>query len=503
MRWKIALVLCVVAGFGYLWAVRQRLTWMGDDGFLTVQAGRVLRGQVPYRDAHFHSTPGAVYLLAGAQALSDSWNTSRGLWVALVMLQGAGVFLLVHRLTRSPLLASTGFLLVISPAALNPLYSHHHVSAVVVLGTTLAWWLWIRTGRFRFAAIAGVVDALLFWTSHNKGGLMGLASLLILALAGPASRGARWRSAGLYAASGAAVSVVPFVLLWSSGALPDFWRDCFGLLSTGYAANVSVPYGTTLTDPGARGGVWQIARKLYSAWYSLGPPVALVAETILFARRRAQRPWTGVLMIQGWALWACALHRPDLDHLLYVTHPPTALLLIQVYHLRSAWRRIGLGVAAGFGVAAAGFMLLHVYRTTTRPRFAIETSRDRAWTPTEELALTVHRLDGAVPSGEPLFVYPYGPMYNRLLDRHNPTRYDLLIPGFVSPDQMRECVTLLERLEVRYVLVDTTQNREWFRRIFPRSNLDPDAGPIPEYIRAKYEAVLTLPCATLYRRITR
>jgi hypothetical protein len=58
------------------------------------------------------------------------------------------------------------------------------------------------------------------------------------------------------------------------------------------------------------------------------------------------------------------------------------------------------------------------------------------------------------PPGEPFFAYPVDPLANVLVDRPNPTRFDHLMPGALSPQDLQQVVNALEASRPRYILWD-------------------------------------------------
>jgi hypothetical protein len=64
-----------------------------------------------------------------------------------------------------------------------------------------------------------------------------------------------------------------------------------------------------------------------------------------------------------------------------------------------------------------------------------------------------HVRAGTAP-GEPLFAYPAAPLFYFLADRPNPTRFDHLLPGALTAEELAETIAALEAARPRYVLWD-------------------------------------------------
>ena len=94
-------------------------------------------------------------------------------------------------------------------------------------------------------------------------------------------------------------------------------------------------------------------------------------------------------------------------------------------------------------------------------------------------------LDGA-PSRE-LFCYPIFSYLYLMLDADNPTRYQFLLRGYTSPEQMDEIVQVLQERKLPYIVV------------MP-GFLKPD-DPIMAYLRRDYEPIGPRPAEqAIYRR---
>jgi hypothetical protein len=98
--------------------------------------------------------------------------------------------------------------------------------------------------------------------------------------------------------------------------------------------------------------------------------------------------------------------------------------------------------------------------------------------------LTAH-----VKLGEPIFVYPYAPMYYFLSAARNPTRYSLLMYRMNTESQFRDAVQSLERNNVRYVVWDRSFP-QWIHNWFPAYRNPPRDRLIMEpYLLDHYRVV--------------
>jgi hypothetical protein len=64
----------------------------------------------------------------------------------------------------------------------------------------------------------------------------------------------------------------------------------------------------------------------------------------------------------------------------------------------------------------------------------------------------VRYVQAGAPPGAPFFAYPADPLFNFLADRPNPTRFNHLIAGALTPSDLEEVIRDLERAKPRYIL---------------------------------------------------
>ena len=99
-------------------------------------------------------------------------------------------------------------------------------------------------------------------------------------------------------------------------------------------------------------------------------------------------------------------------------------------------------------------------------------------------------LDHQVQSGEPVFVYPYYPMYYFLSETTNPTRFSILMYNINTDTQFREAISELERKKVRYVLWDTYVDGPNLKKWFPSyQHPSPDKLLMEPYLAEHYEQI--------------
>lgn len=96
--------------------------------------------------------------------------------------------------------------------------------------------------------------------------------------------------------------------------------------------------------------------------------------------------------------------------------------------------------------------------------------------------------------GKNIFVYNCSSYLYILTGRENPTRYDCIIPGHYTKEQLLEVVSYLEKNSPEYVLNDNMVDaiiKDKEGMSYPMANLDDFINdPVTAYVRENYEPVL-------------
>jgi hypothetical protein len=92
--------------------------------------------------------------------------------------------------------------------------------------------------------------------------------------------------------------------------------------------------------------------------------------------------------------------------------------------------------------------------------------------------------------GEPVFIYPYCPMYYFLANVKNQTRYSILVYQINTEAQFDEAISDLEKNQTKYVLWDTYASANNLTTWFPQYCQPPEDRQILEkYLRGHYEVI--------------
>ena len=421
-----------------------------DEGLMLQAAGRIADGQWPYEDFWWNYGPGQPLVLAGLEKVfGPSLLTWRLLRVGLDALVAVLAYRLVRRHATVPL-ALLAFAGVVGAMA----YSTGPGPNAPVLALALGALLLATSRPMLGGAMAGL--AALFRPE------IGLAAALGTVLV--ARKGAV--RAATAAALVGAIAYLPFAIAASPSHLVDS--------TVGFALDEQRLQ--RLPFPVAYHGALN-PKELFDFYY----PAALLAGLALWICAAAlQRPPSPLLAAVPLAAAGAAylLARPDGAHLIFLA---VSIPLLLGPAIVTAWRErqrtwaialsAPLAVILMHGIAHRGAALvnppaLEPLRLEAADGVRVPPDQARSL---EQVASSVDR---RLPQGQPVFVANPrhdlvrvgNPMLYVLLDRSNPTRYDVMQPGVVTTAPVqREIVDDLERTSppvvVRWV-ARTAQRRE-------------------------------------------
>ncbi len=402
-----------------------------DEGLMLAWAGRIADGQVPYRDFWCNYGPGQPVLLGALTALT---GPSLLAWRIVRVLVGAVAAWLAYRLVADEVgVADHGERWALGAGAASagalawPLLPAPTVPALALgLGA-----LWAARTR---PALAG--------TLAGAAGLfrpeIGLAVLVGVALrTGPSGRGRALVAGSVTFVAG----WLPFLVL----APGDVLDQVVGFV--GLQSQQRLPF-----PPPYDGGL--DPNKLLEGTFA----VVLVAGALLWAALRRGPRWLALPILAGVAY---LLGRADEFHLV-----PLAVLLpvgVAVAGARCTARPARCAAAAVLAVVLAHGLdrqagrVLHPGALATVPGPAGDGVRTQS---ADAAALTVVR-DRIGGTRAPLLVLPPrtdrvrvgDPLLNVILDRPNPTRYDVMQPGVVTTAKVqREMVADLRASRAPHVV---------------------------------------------------
>jgi len=341
--------------------------------------------------------------------------------------------------------------------------------------------------------LAGAGAGLTTWCMVPKGVLLCLSFALVLWIL---YRG-RFRVLSLITLLSGYFLVIASVLalFWRAGGLSDLIYANVMWPLTNYSGINAVPYGLEFRElywdsfTASFGAVTPpLVATAISAFLSIpflivmGLPLVLLTLGLRYRRVSVDRLVLPYWFV-GFAFWFSEMHRKDLPHIAYGS-PILIILAFYLYRqLRGKWPIRALQL---IGISALTLAMLN-------PLVALSASARRA---TRRGSVYAFGVDGVldflmtrVKPGEPIFVYPYSPMYYFLSATRNPTRYSTLMYQFNTESQFREAVQSLETNKVRYVIWDRSFP-EWINNWFPAYRNPPRDKLIMEpYLLDHYRVV--------------
>ena len=453
------------------------MLFYAEEGQHLAWANRILAGEAPGRDFFMLYGPLMEYgHAAWLWAFGVDVGQSRAYFEALRLLGLAAALAFGRALFER---RATAFCAAVVLLALS-------ISPRVALGL-LPLWAAFRVPEERRPGLAGAgaLCGLLALFSQEVAVAAGLGVLAFLALE-PRARRSGWLGAGRALATGAVVSVAPFlVYLAAKGALVAMVGNLVSYpryVTLGYA---NAPFPALQLPPFL--GPSALLSTLLTirtplVWYL--PPViyvAALATALLMHRAGLGGARAAGLATMGLVLFRAALGRSGPAKIVYVIPPAVLLLLLageRAYlHARAARGGIVRAVAFGFALLVASYVVVpavvgvadgcvrryaHLAPASERGLVDPMAARLRGGPgpaarigPVEAVVSLVSR---AVPRGEPILAIPNDAALYFLCDRPNPTRFDLF-SQIVTDDQRREVRADLERRPPRLVLLDSAITR--------------------------------------------
>jgi hypothetical protein len=422
----------LLSGLSIRWGINPH-----DEGLMLQAGERIADGQLPYRDFYANYGPGQYFLIGGLDWL---FGPSLLVWRIVRVLLDAGVAVMAYALVRrdAPRPLALGAWLAVAAAMAFPSIPHPNPTALALAfgGLLLA--------RER-PAVAGALAGLAVVFRPDLG-LAALAGVAVLAGSG--------RTVARALGAGAAVALVlmaPVVL----AAPGDFWDQTIGFALDEQGLQ-------RLPLPGAWEGGFE-PNKILEHYY----PYVLLAGSALWlavalARRLPARLWAPAPLAAAGVLYLLA--RADLYHYIPLAAVLPVLLATAAAEERNAVLEAALVVVLGL-IAIQGLDLKRIQVLDPPPLATIGVDvADGVKAPPAE-ARALERLTGyvrsRVPPGDPVFVANPrfdlvnvgNPLVYVIVQRPNPTRYDVMQPGVVTTAPVqREIVRDLERARPALVI---------------------------------------------------
>jgi hypothetical protein len=436
----------LLTGITILWGINPH-----DEGLVLSSAARITEGELPYRDFYANYGPGQYFLVAGLDELFGpsllSWRIVR---MALDATVGALAYLLVRREAPNwlALLAWVG---VAGAMAFPTIPSPNPAAIALGLGAILL--------ALRRPALSGALAGLAVVFRVDVG-LAAVGGAMLAALPPGGPRAARGEAAGAalrVAGAAAAVAVVllaPVVL----AAPREAWEQTLGFALDEQGLQ-------RLPLPGAYHGSLQPNKVLDHYFPDVLLGGALLWAILALRERIGLRGWAAAPLALAGAAYLLA--RADEFHFIPLAAILPVLLAVVAARARSAGHTLAFGAACVVLVLVAlhGLDEKRIQALSPPPleRLDIDVA-DGVKAPTAEaraLDAVVAYVRARVPEDQPVFVANPrhdlvkvgNPLLYVLLQRDNPTRYDVFQPGVVTSAPVQaEIVRDLERARPRIVV---------------------------------------------------
>ena len=424
--------------------------WWGvnphDEGLVLQAGARISEGQLPYRDFYANYGPGKYFLVGGLDTLfGPSLLTWRVVRVALDATVAVSAYALARRDAPEPLALAAW--LAVAAAMAFPTIPHPNPAALALgLGALLL--------ASRRPAAAGGLAGLAFVFRFD----VGLAAAAGAALAGLSAAG---RAAALRVVAAAVLVALALVAPIVAVAPGEFWDQTIGFALDEQGLQ-------RLPLPGAYDGGFELNKLLqhYFPYVLIGGlGLWLLVATV---RRAPLRLWAPLPLALAGLTYLLA--RADAYHQVPLAAVLPVLLATGAALERASGRRLGaIALAAVLAlIALHGLDRKRIQVLDPPPLATIAVdAADGIQAPTDEaraLSALTSYVRARVPPDGPVFVANPrhdlvrvgNPLVYVLVDRPNPTRYDVMQPGVVTTAVVqREIVDDLERarpeLVVRWV----------------------------------------------------
>ena len=442
-----------------------------DESAYLYEAKRVLEGQVPYRDFFEIAMPGWLYLMAFLFRLfGTNLETAR---VAAAVLHGITavlVYLTCRQLRVRASLSSVPAVayLVVCPWAW-PIASQHW------LGTTLAVLLllicaWYESGGpvSRLGA-AGLVVGLAVAVHQQRGIILGAGVVAWLVLDRLRQRRSGEEPAPVsllselgWLIAGAVLVVLPLCIhMVAAAGFDNVWRAIVVHPLVTYRSKIRCAWGY-INAITAMQGAYTFPRALKYLPVVLLPSLARLAALVV-RRRHADEARRLVLLVVFCLFSMLSIaYYPDFIHIAFIA---AAFFVAGAENLEWAARRVPLPgrVSRPIGWVAAVALLgacgVRLERDLAHARAGYPYTRQTAFGRVDfasdleaQLYDRVDELMNEVPSRQ-LFCYPVMSYLYLMADADNPTRYQFVLAGLDTPEQMQEIVRVLSAKRLPYLVL--------------------------------------------------
>ncbi len=490
----------------------------GDEGIYVYEAKRVLDGEVMYRDFFNVIGPGPIYLHALAYLLLGPSLVTVGLvGVVLAAASATLTCALSSRYVNRRLAILAGVCVVVTVFPGYPSSDHHRWTAFFALAVAQTLTLALDRNHRGFSLLAGLLLGAQTTCVHTTAVGVTIMALLATALCNLPWR-SRMQHIGVLLIGWMAVVGATLLAMWRAGAWDDMVYACITYVAQRYIwlgleHFGSIPFYLVLTI---------YARTLADrfegvVFLALTVSVVVIPWTAFLSRglkvvgRLASRhslPVESIPLL--FAVVDYGMMAPAWNHAHFMHVAPLFMVVVVIW-MRGLYE-VATGpngqpsvpsriIAAALPVAmlvAGGY---HLLKAPSGFRHAIQFNGGSVYTGSARLAMQFQELVPLVnrltKPDDPIFVYPWGPLYYFLLQRRNPVPNNILAPSLQSDAQFAEVLARLNHAKPRLILRERPDD-VYLKNLFPAIGTARD--PMFRFIRANYTLRKRLPDMEVWER---
>jgi 4-amino-4-deoxy-L-arabinose transferase-like glycosyltransferase len=468
--------LVFLLSFIYLLIFRRYTAMEPDEGIILQGAQRILHGEVLYRDFFSFFTPGSYYFLALLfKIFGSSILVARTALVFFGGLFSVINYLLARRVcSRGSALMVAG-LVTVTTLPYRFLVLHNWDSTLLACLALYCAVRLLEHPNWKWAFAVGSFASLTFFFEQSKGaglclGLSGgLLAITLVRGRQHLLKRAQVIGLGLGLAWPLVITLTYFATQNGFSAMVEDWvwplqhYSAANRVSYGYQ-NWSDSTRQLLFGTGSFGV--RFLKVLAISPCLLVPVLPLVGVGLLvywivrMSRRRASQPQCAYYVLVSAALSGLLLSvilvRADIIHFMYL-QPLHCLVLAWIVDGRDVpgrvFRTVRPFLNAYVAIAFVALGMVPLLAAIAAPSKVV-TRRGVITMPGKDSVIDY--VQAHVAPGEPIFVYPYLPLYYYLTETFSPTRYEYFQPGMNTKEQSEEIVSRLASRQVRVVLFESS-----------------------------------------------
>lgn len=429
---------------------------LADEGIWLHAAKRMLGGQVLYRDFfEFHPPVGFLLITEWLKLFGSSLVSARSLMVLVTALTAWSTFTCCRIASgRTWLSACVTLVWVVAGQGMWTQVNHHWFTTMFSM---IALFGALSPERRGGTAIAGVAASLAALVTTHRGGLVVISVFVGMVL------DRQVRRLPMYVGAGLACAAVVLAYLVVEGTVVAAFEQVVLYAMNHYSGIQAVPFGS-------------FASLQFLPVLAIYPLIAILLLNCLWKDWRSllRQKQLGTLGMFAFAGLAGSFPRPDAVHIAFAAALALPLLAALLAFAIPPERSPMILMA----ILAFGMTLLPWCRAVkatydaTQVVSAAGVVKILQRNGTAEL---VAHLSG-MPKEKRVFFYPYDPLLPFLTGKSHPTKIDILVPEYSTPQQYRETCEQIMRSADLVIIDREITTASFYRAVFPAMR-DPAGSP--------------------------